>query len=252
MTSAKPPGPGLRDWALLAVSMTFVAIGLFLLRKEPRAALMPLTFFGSCAAVFAINIHRKLRRRRFTATSVQVAGGVKLHRSGGRMLLLAGLVAVPGIAIFITPAPLLIRLCGGVMLAASAWLIFAVLTGRIARVFLRFDPLGLTFGYGSDEVLVPWNAVVDVSEFDIADNACVGVTISDFAALLVKPEERREQILRAYMRHFSLSGGRFVLMAAHFNVPAENLAGAIRHYAQDASARADLVPHRALPQSRGA
>lgn len=246
MTPNKPPGPGFRDWALFAISIGFVLIGIFMLFSKPREALMPLTFFGVCALSFGFNIARKLRRRRFTATSASVPGGVKLGGSNSRMLLLAAGIAVPGLGIFLIPTPIFIRVCAGIMLAASAWLTFIVLSGRIARRFLRFDPPGLTVGDHTCEYFVPWDAITNVAEFELVDNASVGFAVHDTDVIVVTPAEKRARVLKGLSNNLALSGRHVVFMSAHFNVPAEALCAAIRNYAENPDARAQLVPHPAL------
>ena len=119
--------------------MMFVVFAAFNARKSPRDALVGFTFFGVCALAAGFNIARKLRRRRFSATIVAAPGGVKLHGSNSRILLIAALIAVPGVTIFFVEAPLIIRICGGIMLGASAFAVVGVLTGRFSRRFLRFD-----------------------------------------------------------------------------------------------------------------
>jgi len=217
-----------------------------MLFREPREALFPLTFFGMCLVTFSVNIVRKLRRRRFTATAASVPGGVKLRGSNSRMLLLAALIAVPGVAIFLAPAPVLLRACGVVMLGASAWLLFMVARGRISRRFLRFDPPGLTVGESTYEYFVPWNVIDGVLEFELVDNASVGFRVLDFDAVVVTPADKLEKVLKSFANNAALSGSHVVFMASHFNVPAEALCAAIRNYAENPAARAELVPKPAL------
>jgi hypothetical protein len=246
----KISSPGLRDWALLGVSCVFVLLGLFILIRDPadwRGALMPITFFGVCAGTFGFNIARKLRRRRFAATSVAVAGGIKLSASNSRMLLLAAAIATPGLAIFFMPdPPLLIIGCAVIMIGASAVLLFAVLSGRIARRFLRFDPLGLTIGETQFEYVVPWDQIANLGEFEMHDNAVVGFEVLDADTLLVTPESARPKLIKLLARNRGWMGPHVVIMAGHFAVHAEALCAAIANYANDVEARAELVPKARL------
>jgi hypothetical protein len=162
------------------------------------------------------------------------------------MLLLALGIGVPGGVVFLVPSPLLIRICGVVMLGAAAWLLFGVVTGRFARRFLRFDPLGLTVGEFKHEYVVPWNAIADVREFEMVDNASVGIALADPGVLLVTPPDRIDAVLKGFANNRGMTGFDIVLMAAHFNVPAEALCAAIRNYSQNPEARAELIAKPAL------
>ncbi len=246
---ARPPRPSFRDWALFSISMAFVLAGLYLFPRDPRGALMPLTFFAVCALAFGYRIFRQFRRRRFAATTVRVPGGVKLRGSNSRVLLLAALVAAPGIAIFLAPTPLVIRICGGVMLGGSALLVYLVVTGRISRRFLRFDPLGLTIGEPGHEFVVAWDGIVDLAEYELHRNAVVGFNIPNADAIVVTPESMRSRVLARLARNEAWSGRHVVIMAVHFGVPAESLCTAIGTYVRNREARAELVPKPALPSA---
>lgn len=246
MTSANR-GPGFGDWALFGVSILFCSIGVLMLFDEPPAALAIIGTFGAGALFSGLRIRSKRRRQAFAATSVAVAGGVELHGSLSRMGMVTGFILLVGIAPFLIPdAPLLARIAGGVALGLGGWSLYALLTGRFTRRFLRFDPLGLTINEVKYEYTVPWDAMMNVDEFDLYRNACVGITVSDPDALLFRPESMKAKVLKGFANNRALSGRDIVVMAVHYNVPAESLCGAIRNYAQDAAARADLVPKPAL------
>jgi hypothetical protein len=248
----KPPGPAVRDWVLFAISLTFVLMGLFIAQSEPLEALFPLTFFGVCAITFAYIIARKLRRRRFTAISVAVPGGVKLGGSNSRMLLLAAMIGIPGIAIFLVPdSPLLVRICAVIMLGSSAALILGVLTGRISRRFLRFDPTGITIGETKFEYMIPWDEIVDIAEFEMHDNAVVGFNILRTESIQVTPESARERVLKSLGSNLGIVNRHVMIMPFHFGAHAESLCAAIRNYAGNREARADLVTRPALTAPSG-
>jgi hypothetical protein len=243
---AKPPGPGLRDWALLAISVTFVVMGCFIARHKPRDALFVIAFFGVCALTFGFNIYRKLRRRRFTATSVLAPGGVELRASNSRMLVLAALIGAPAITIFFIDAPLLIRICGWIMIGASALLLLLVLSGRVSRRFIRFDPLGLTLGEPKFEYTVPWDELEGIAEFEIYDNAVVGFAVRDPELIQVTPASARELVNKLLGKNKGWVGRDVVIMVGQFAITAEALCGSLRTYAEDAQARAGLVRRRQL------
>jgi len=242
----KPPGPGFRDWAVFAISVTFVVMGCFIARRSPRDALVGLAFFGVCALWSGYVIFRKLQRRRFTATTVLAPGGVELRASNSRMLLLAAMIAIPGVTIFFVEAPLLIRVCGWVMVGASALLLFMVLTGRVSRRFIRFDPLGLTLGETKFEYTVPWDELADLGEFEMHDNPVVGFDVLEPGLIQVAPESARPRVHKLLGKNKAWMGRDVIIMVGHFATSAEALSAALRHYAGDRQARAGLVRRPAL------
>jgi len=241
-----PPRPGFRDWAFFAISMTFVVMGSVIAWKSWRQGIVPIVFFGVCALTSGHNIHRKLRRRRFTATTVLAPGGVKLQASNARMLLLAGLVGAPGLTVFFVEAPVMIRVCGWIMVGAAASLLFLVLTGRVSRRFIRFDPLGFTLGAAKFEYTVPWDLVADLAEFELHSNSCVGFNVLQPESVLVVPESARPRVSKLLGKNAAYMGRDVVIMAAHFAISAEALVSALRTYAENPQARAGLVPLPAL------
>jgi hypothetical protein len=162
------------------------------------------------------------------------------------MLLLAALIGIPAIPIFLIQTPLLLQICGVVMLAASAWLVFAVSTGRVSKRFLRFDPPGLTMGNARVELLMPWDEIVNVVEIEIHDNAAVGFDVADLNAIAVTPAALRAKQLGVLVKSQAYTGRHVVIMAAHFDVPAESLCAALINYAGNVAARDELVARPSL------
>jgi len=238
------------DWALFGISLMFCGIGVFLLVVSPKdrpTATTCLTFFGVCAFVFAHGIARKYRRRRFNAQLVAAPPGVKLRMSPLRLLFIALLMAIPSLASLVfAPHDWVLVVCAGLFLAMAAGLIAVILSGRVARTFMRFDVAGLTVGQGSFEYLVPWNNIVNVSEFEFTRNECVGIVIADPAALLVTPDSQRARLKKALSNNLALCGCHIVFMTVHFGVDAGPLVAALRRYAMDAGARRELLPKPAL------
>src|SRR5882672_258252 len=207
-----PPGPRFRDWALFVVNVAFVVLGCFVARRSPRDALFVIAFFGVCALTSGYRIHRKLQRRRFTATTVLAPGGVELRGSNSRMLLLAALIAVPGATIFFVDAPLMIRVCGWIMVGASALLAILVLTGRVSRRFIRFDPLGLTLGETKFEYTVPWDELAGIVEFEMYDNPVVGFDVLQQELIQVTPESARPRVYQLLGNNKGLVDRHMVIM----------------------------------------
>ncbi|HEU5137531.1 MAG TPA: STM3941 family protein [Steroidobacteraceae bacterium] len=243
----RPPRPGFRDWAVLAISVTFVVIACVIASRSPRDALVGFTFFGVCALVSGYTVYRKLRRSRFTATNVLAPGGVELRGSNSRILMLAVLIAAPGAAILLYgDAPLVIRICGWSMVVLAAGLVMLVLSGRFSRLFIRFDPLGITLGQSSFEYVVPWDELTDIHEFEMHDNPVVGFDVRQPELMRVTPESARPRLYKLMARNKTFSGRDVVIMPMHFATSAELLCAALRNYSANRDARAQLVRRPAL------
>jgi hypothetical protein len=243
----RPPRPTFGDWAAFAISLTFALISCLLAWRSPRDALFGFLFFGVCATVSGHIIYRKLQRQRFTATSVLAPGGVELRGSNARVLLLAVLIAAPGAAILLfSDAPLVVRICGWLMVISSGGLVVLVLTGRVSRLFIRFDPLGLTLGQPGFEYVVPWDELADITEFAMHDNPMVGFDVLRPEAILVTPESARARLEKLLARNQTFSGRQVVIMPTQFATSAELLCTALRTYSANRESRAGLVRRPAL------
>src|SRR6266568_9091794 len=75
------PGPGIRDWALLAIGVGFTGAGLLILPFNPNVGIVTIALFGLSAVVFATTIVRKLRFRRPRPLRAEIVGGVPIRRS---------------------------------------------------------------------------------------------------------------------------------------------------------------------------
>jgi hypothetical protein len=212
-----------------------------MLSERPREALVVITFFGVCALTFGYLVARKLRRRRFTASNVAVVGGVKLRGSNSRMLLLAAMIGLPGISfLFLDDLPLLIKICVAVLLGASVLLILGVVTGRVSRRYLRFDPPGLTLGDSRCEYFIPWDEIVDIAELEVHDNPVVGFDVFHSDSIQVTPESARIRVFKLMARNKGFIHRHVMIMPAQFAAQAESLCAAIRNYAQNPAARVEL------------
>jgi hypothetical protein len=78
------------------------------------------------------------------------------------------------------------------------------------------------------------------------NNASVGIAVADPDDILVTPESARAAVLRGFANNRGLSDFDVVIMAPHYNVPAEALCAAIHNYARNAAARDELVPKPAI------
>jgi hypothetical protein len=242
-----PPLPSVKDWALLAISTVFVAIGLVVLWSEPDVGIVTLALFGSCLALFAHNIWRKFHYRNLAGARIAVVGGVPIR---------AGLARPIGLGLWIATmgglmagfggnyGPVFQWLSAGVALAGFAVLGLVAL-GRYSGRFLRFDPEGLTIAERGWQVLLPWDSITDVQVGSYNDNPMLFLHVADPGALVVAPPEAGGKAMAKFASNQSWMGAPFAIMTGEFGTDAPVLAGAIATYVQNHAARRSLTP--ALP-----
>ncbi len=140
------PRPSVMDWLLVALNVAFVAMGLLILPHERDTGLVTIAFFGSCLAVAAGTVLRKLRYRRFSAERIVVAGGVPIRPSAIFMPLLGGWLGVLGVVMFVFghEYPLMFRAIAVFVAVVGVVVLALSFTGRLPGGFLQFDPEALT------------------------------------------------------------------------------------------------------------
>lgn len=241
--------PNFRDWALLAINLAFVAMGLFLLRSEPRTGIVTLAFFGTCGAVAAGQVWRKLYDRRFEASLVEVQGGVPLRRSRMLNVLIGGWLLVLGIvlAMFGDGYPALFRWLSAFIALGGAGFVLAALSGYFPRGYLQFDPEGLTISSSTYRALLPWHAINVVQEAEHHGNAILLIDVADLAGITIVPEAARAKALAQIAQSEAWLGAPFTIMPIHYGLSLPMLAHAVRRYAADPDARAKLGRRGIVP-----
>jgi hypothetical protein len=242
-----PPLPSVKDWALLAISTVFVAIGVAMLWSDPDVGIVTLALFGSCLALFAHNIWRKFHYRSLAGARIAVVGGVPIRAGLARPIGLGLWIAIMGglMAGFGgNYGPVFQWLSAGVALAGLSVLGLVAL-GRFSGRFLRFDPEGLTIAERSWQVLLPWEGIIGVHVGSFNDNPMLFLHVADPGALVIAPPDAAGKAMAKMARNQSWIGAPFAIMTGEFGTDAPVLAGAIATYVQNHAARRSLIP--ALP-----
>ena len=236
------PPPSFRDWALLAIGVTFVIMGLAILPSNRDVGIVTLAMFGSCTAVFVAQILSKYRSRRFTASKVEVAGGVPIRPKRGLGWLLGGWLFGLGVILFVFgasyPAPF--RWLAGFVAAVGTTLLIATALGRFPGGYLQFDPDALTIARGRWRARIPWDDVGLVLEADLNGNPVLLIAVDDLDAVTIEPPEVKVQAYRAIAKNRKWLGYEFAIMATHYGIDLPVLAATVNHYARDPRTRAGL------------
>lgn len=241
-------GPSVEDWALLSTSLAFCTLGLLLLMRDWRTAVVTITFFGSCALIFWTNILRKRRERHWQNATVQVAGGVDIHAKGAHMPAIAfGCMLVGSVCFFVgTNYPLFLRLLGAFIAFVGIGVAIATALGHYRRQFLRFDPDAITFGERTYRYRVDWDNIEEVLSIEYADNPFLGIRLCDAERVEVDPVQQTEIFRTHLTNNRSLMNVDIFIAARNFGIDATILRAALTRYATDPHARRELERRRTL------
>src|SRR5262245_45431794 len=186
------PRPGVRDWALLAINIVFVAAGLLILLHKSDVGIVTLAFFGPCLIVTGGTVLRKFRFRRFRALKAEIVGGIPIRASRAQLLCLAVMLTLMGaiIVLFGRSYPLLFWMLAWLITLIGGALTIAVLSGLIPSDYLKFDPEGITFGHARYSYMVPWDNIARLSAGHMHDNPALFISLHDYGRVTVHPREK--------------------------------------------------------------
>lgn len=228
------------------VGLTFVAMGLFNLRRDPAMAVGCIALFGLCAALGIRNIVRKRRNAQLRPLSVEIVGGVPLRPNRLYTTLVGGSILVLGLALIpgglSGPKPLL--LCAAVMIAAGGAIVAGVLFGKLPVGSLQFDEGGLTIGERADRFTVAWDNVRAVWPGEFHDNAALFLTVRDLDALLVHPVAAKARVIRRLRTNEAWVTAHVMILTGSYGLDLPLLVAAIESYVGDPTARTGLSVRR--------
>ncbi|MQA41571.1 hypothetical protein [Rugamonas aquatica] len=240
--------PSLQDWALAAIGVLFMLIGVVLLWHDLNTAVTTIAFAAALAAVGISTIARKRRYGRQKVADVQVVGGVRIRPSRLRLALFGGGVFGLGAVMlgFSSEAPFLILLCYWVIAGTGALMLVGLAVGYLPSQYIEFTPAGLVLGVRSWTVLLPWDQIERVSAGEMQRNPVLLLSLDAPETLDVTPPAKLEKFLKYIGQSRGWTGADIFLMTTHFGIDLPVLVSAISRYAADPAARAELAPPKAL------
>jgi len=244
------PRPGVKDWALPAINIVFVALGLLLLLHKSDVAIVTLALFGPCLIVTVGTVLRKFRFRRFRALKAEIVGGVPIQPTRTQPLSTALVLTLMGavIVLFGRSYGLIFWSLAWAMALIGGALTVAVLLGLIPNDYLKFDPEGITFGRARYSYVVPWDNIAQVSAGHIYDNPALFVWLRDHSGVTVYPGEKRGRVLKSFATGTAWAGAPIVLMPSRYGIDLPMLMLALERYLTEPTARSELA-HRLLPSA---
>jgi hypothetical protein len=240
------PGPRLRDWALLAIGLGFVAMGVGLIPSHRDGAVAVIAFFGACALVAGRNVVRKLRYARMRPIRVEVAGGVRIRPSRTHAAGLSAAILVLGAVLVVFGRTIGVGfwICSWFIAAAGALLSLGVATGRIPVGYVRLDPPGITLGGRRYSYMIPWDRIARLAAGEFHDNPVLLIWIDRPQDVLVRPPELQARAQAALLRNLGWVGAHVMVMTAQYQMDLPLLLRAMERYVADPSSRAELARPR--------
>lgn len=248
---ALPPGPSWRDWALLAVNVVFVGMGLVLLPVKFDVAIVTLTFFGFCALVPITTILRKRRNRRLRLLRAAVVGGVRIRPSRLRTLALGvGLLLLGAVLIvFGRGYPWLMHVVVWIISATGAVLTVGVLVGKFPVGYLMFTPRGLTIARRKYTSLVSWDDMVMWDSAEFHDNPVLRIWVRPGAISVVEPPSESSRAEADSVSSLAWMGAPIAIMTSGYGLDVPVVLLAIERYVREPGSRAELDSSRLLSSS---
>lgn len=227
---------------LLAINIVFVAMGLFVLPHNRDVGIVTLAFFGSCLAVSAAVVARKLRYRKFSAEKVDVIGGVPIRPQKTLMIVMGLWLMALGIIllIFAHDAPVTIQLLSGFMAVIGALLFAGALLGRWPGGYLQFDPAYFTIAQRKWRVRIPWDSITGIYEGEYHSKPVLLLRVDELSTLTFEPPEVSAQAFTAIAKMQTYMGAEFAVMTMHYGIDLPVLAATVTRYVNDAPARIEL------------
>jgi hypothetical protein len=242
--------PGVKDWALLAINIVFVALGLFILPHNRDVGIVSLALFGPCLVVTAGTVLRKFRFRRIRALKAEIVGGVPIRQSRTQTLVTALVLTLMGVIM------ILFGRSYGLIFWSLAWLMallggtltIAVLWGLIPNGYLKFDPEGITFGHTRYSYMVPWDNIARLSAGHMHDNPALFIWLHDYGRVTVQPSEKKAQVLKSFAWGTGWAGAPIMLLPSRYGMDLPLLMLALERYLNEPTARSELA-HRLVPRA---
>jgi hypothetical protein len=243
MTSAGYSGPTTQDYALLLVSVLFVAIGLFILPHKLDVGIVAIALFGLCSVVHANTIFRKRRDQQTACVTASVIGGVPIRPSRLRVAIMSQAIFGLGVVLVVFAKPMnqLLWYCGWFLVAVGAALLLGMIAGLVPVGYLRFDPLGLTVFYRGWGYTVPWDNIQKVAAGEVYSNPAAYIWIAASERVVPLPEAYRQKVFKHFDFSLRYTGAHLVLMTSNYGIDLPVFIAALERYITDPSTPAELA-----------
>jgi hypothetical protein len=237
--------PTFQNWALAAVSVMFVVMGLIILSTDINLGITTIALFGVCALVHIRNVLRKLRYGRLQKGVVNVTGGVPITPSCAKVFT-AGAIALGLGAILIVfdnGSPVLIQACAWLIALVGFAVLAALAAGLIPGQYFQFDVEGMIFGYRQWSVFVPWDRISYVYGGEWASNPTLFIWFHSTEDSRVTPASKVGSFLKLVDQNRAWIGADMFLMTEQYGIDLPILVQAMERFISHPASRAELTRH---------
>lgn len=235
-------GPTIRNWAALALGVSFVLCGLLILPERRDIGIMTIAFFGFLTLVFAIPIGQSLRFRREPPLQVEIMGGVRIRPSRLVLTLVSACIVAVGavIAVFGQSLGYFVAWWGYLTAILGGYLLLATAVGWLPGRYLQFGPSGVTFGFRRWSFMAQWDNIEGVAAAERDLNHCLLIHLREPGLVIVHPPERAEQVFKYFASNGMSYGAPIILNPLQYRMDGDLLVQALRRYIADPASRAML------------
>lgn len=245
-----PPGPSWRDWALLAVNLVFVAMGVFILPGKFDVGVVTIVFFGFCALAPLTTIVRKRRDQRTRVLRAGVVGGVRIRPSRMRAGALGGGMMALGATLIVFGGgyPLPFRVVAWIVAAVGVVFTALVVLGKVPVGHLMFTPRGLSVGHRGFAITVEWDDIAAWEAAEFNDNPLLRIWLREGATPLVEPPTSVARAHRNLASSQAWMGAPITIMTSLYALDLPLVIKALERYVREPESRAELDSSTLLPR----
>lgn len=199
--------------------------------------------------VVSWKMHSAAREHR-RAVSRKVIGGTNLYEKRAQMVPVAlSFVALGGVCFAMKTATYLMpliaqRLVGTILAVIGIVLLASVFSGRRARMFIRFEATGFFMGFGTHQLRVEWDNIVDIGVLEHTGIQLVGLRCANLRTIDIAPSSSHEDALNNILSNRARTGVDIFLNADLYGIETSALVAALSRYAKYPNTRPELALRR--------
>jgi hypothetical protein len=132
------------------------------------------------------------------------------------------------------------RALGLFVAGVGVFLLVGAAVGRWPAGYIEFNPDTLVIARRRWRARIAWDGIAEIIESEWQRNPVLLLNVADSNALLIEPPEAAAEATRAIAKNIMWMGAHFAIVTTQYGFDLPVLAAALRRYAGESAARADL------------